>query len=38
MSYYHTEDIGRTKKFNANNLDEKMKLCINRVFSALVND
>jgi hypothetical protein len=34
MTYHHTDDIDRTKEFDANKLDEKMKLCINRIIGS----
>ncbi len=34
MTYYHTEDITKTKEFDANELDEKMKLSINRIIAS----
>lgn len=34
MTYYHIEDITETKEFDANELDAKMKLCINRIIAS----
>ncbi len=34
MTYYHSEDITKTKEFDANELDAKMKLCINRIIAS----
>lgn len=36
MTYYHAEDIegSGTKEFNANELDEKMNLCVNRIIAS----
>ena len=34
MNYYHDEDITETKEFDANELDTKMKLCINRIIAS----
>lgn len=34
MTYYHTEDITETKEFDANELDTKMKLCVNRIIAS----
>ncbi len=34
MTYYHTEDITKTKEFDANELDRKMRLCINRIITS----
>lgn len=33
MTYYHAEDISHTKEFDANELDTKMKLCVNRIIA-----
>ncbi|HEX8736509.1 MAG TPA: hypothetical protein VF721_14360 [Pyrinomonadaceae bacterium] len=34
MTYYHTEDITESKEFDANELDKKMTLCINRIIAS----
>ncbi|MDQ2746681.1 MAG: hypothetical protein M3T96_05415 [Acidobacteriota bacterium] len=34
MTYYHTEDLTEPKEFDANDLDAKMKLCINRIITS----